>query len=135
MEGSSQKPHHVFSCANSVQTDTVCRDFRMIYAIVISALLSSTAAIELSDAWKRMELCYIVGPICTSSDVEMWCCMVVHGCHTPWIPLCIWESFWWRLFNEIPSHTKPIIRLGAKGGRSCESVVKGPALETMVLRI
>ena len=81
MEGSSQKPHHVFSCANSVQTDTVCRDFRMIYAIVISALLSSTAAIELSDAWKRMELCYIVGPICTSSDVEN---LVLHG--GAWVP-------------------------------------------------
>jgi len=54
---------------------TFCCDFRVIYAIVISALLSSTAAIEFSDAWKRMELCYIVGPICTSSDAEIWECV------------------------------------------------------------
>jgi len=110
VEGSSQKPHHVFSCANSVQTDTVCRDFRMIYAIVISALLSSTAAIELSDAWKRMELCYIVGPIFRCRN------LVLHG--GAWVPFPLdpLVHMGGVLVAIIQRNTKPVIRLGAKGG-------------------
>lgn len=120
MESSNPNPSHVFFLALTLcKLMTFCRDFRMIYAIVISALLSSTAAIELSDAWKSMEFCYIVGPICTSSDVEIWgcvACMGMHGCHDPWIPLSIWESLWWRHVATIQRNPKPIICLGAKGG-------------------
>ena len=100
-----------------MQTDTFCRDFRMIYAIVISALLSSTAAIELSDAWKRMELCYIVGPICTRSDIEIWGCVACMVTWYAWVPpLDPLGHMRVVLVATVQRNTKPMIRLGAKGG-------------------